>query len=103
MNRLALSVIFSGVLGAHVHATEVMITIQNFTFNPPSITIKPGTTITWINSDDIPHSVVENNRAFKSPPLDTDQKFSKVFTAVGTTDYFCGFHNHMTGKVIVQP
>ncbi len=103
MSRLALTLIFSAMLAAHVHAEEVIITIENFTFNPASITIKPGTTVTWLNSDDIPHSVVENNKVFKSPPLDTDQKFSKVFTEVGTTNYFCGFHNHMTGKVIVQP
>ena len=96
---LALSMLFA----ASAQAEEVTIKIENFTFNPASITIKPGTTVIWINSDDIPHSVVENNKNFKSPPLDTGQKYSVVLTTAGEVDYFCGFHNHMTGKVIVQP
>ena len=96
---LALSMLFA----ASAQAEEVTIKIENFTFNPASITIKPGTTVIWINGDDIPHSVVENNKGFKSPPLDTGQRYSMVLTTAGEVDYFCGFHNHMTGKVIVQP
>jgi plastocyanin len=96
---LALSSLFVGI----AQSEEVTIKIENFTFNPASLTIKPGTTVTWVNGDDIPHSVVENNKSFKSPPLDSGQKFSMVFTTTGDVNYFCGFHNHMTGKITVQP
>ena len=103
MRRMFLALALSSLFIGFAQADEVTIKIENFTFNPPSITIKPGTTVTWINGDDIPHSVVENNKVFHSPPLDSEQKFSMVFTASGEVDYFCGFHNHMTGKIIVQP
>ena len=103
MRRVFLALVLSVLFAASAQAEEVTIKIENFTFNPASITIKPGTTVIWINGDDIPHSVVENNKNFKSPPLDTGQKYSVVLTTAGEVDYFCGFHNHMTGKVIVQP
>jgi plastocyanin len=103
MKRLFLATALSTLIIGFAQADEVTIKIENFTFNPASITVKPGTTVTWINGDDIPHSVVENNKVFKSPPLDTGQKFSMVFNATGEVNYFCGFHNHMTGKIVVQP
>ncbi len=71
--------------------------IENFTFNPPELTVKPGTTVTWMNADDTPHSIVENNGRFHSPALDTDEKFSMTFTNVGEVGYHCGLHPHMTG------
>jgi plastocyanin len=103
MRRMFLALAASSLFIGFAQAEEVTIKIENFTFNPASITIKPGTTVTWLNADDIPHSVVEYNKAFKSPPLDSGQKFSMVVTATGEVNYFCGFHNHMTGKVMVQP
>ena len=103
MRRMFLALVLSALFVGCAQAEEVTIKIENFTFNPASITIKPGTTVTWVNGDDIPHSVVENNKVFRSPPLDTGQKFSMVLTTAGEVDYFCGFHNHMTGKIIVQP
>jgi plastocyanin len=45
------------VLGSDVRAEDMVIQIENFTFNPAELTIKPGTTVTWKNADDIPHSV----------------------------------------------
>lgn len=85
------------------HAEPVTVRIENFTFNPAEITIKPGTTVTWENSDDIPHSVVEEQNKFHSAALDTGEKFSMSFTDAGEVRYFCGLHPHMTGKVIVKP
>ena len=82
---------------------KTTITIDNFTFTPAELTIAKGTTITWINHDDIPHSVVENDKKFRSKALDTDDSFSFTFAAEGTFQYFCGLHPHMTGKVIVKP
>jgi len=82
---------------------KATITIDNFTFTPAELTIAKGTTITWINHDDIPHSVVENDKKFRSKALDTDESYSFTFAAEGTFQYFCGLHPHMTGKVIVRP
>lgn len=78
------------------------ITIDNFTFTPPELTIAVGTTVKWINHDDIPHSVVEKNKAFRSKALDTDDAYSFTFASAGTYDYFCGLHPHMQGKIIVR-
>lgn len=79
------------------------IKIDNFSFAPATLTVPAGTTVTWINRDDIPHTIVSSEgKVLKSPVLDTDQKFSYTFTQPGTYAYFCGIHPKMTGKVIVQ-
>jgi plastocyanin len=82
--------------------TEVK--IDNFTFGPAALTVPVGTTVTWTNKDDIPHTVVSTDdpKAFKSKVLDTDDKFSFTFSKAGTYPYFCSIHPKMTGKVIVQ-
>ena len=76
--------------------------IDNFSFGPATLTVAVGTTVTWINHDDIPHTVVSNDKLFKSKVLDTDEKFSFTFTKAGEYPYFCGIHPKMTGKVVVQ-
>jgi len=67
--------------------------------------VKAGTTVTWRNEDDIPHTVTASNRLFKSKALDTDDSFSFSFTfsAPGTYEYFCSLHPRMTGAVVVEP
>jgi plastocyanin len=82
-------------------ATNV-ITIDNFTFTPKELTVAVGTTVKWVNHDDIPHTVVEKNKTFRSKALDTDDSYSFTFTSAGTFDYSCGLHPHMVGKVIVN-
>jgi plastocyanin len=84
------------------NAGPVEITIDNFSFTPPSITVKAGTPITWTNRDDIPHTVVSSDFVFKSKALDTDDKFSFTLTKPGTYTYFCSLHPKMTAKVVVQ-
>jgi plastocyanin len=79
-----------------------VVTIDNFTFSPPELTVAAGTTVKWINHDDIPHSVVENKKAFRSKALDTDDSYSFTFASAGTFSYFCGLHPHMVGKIIVK-
>jgi plastocyanin len=80
------------------------VSIDNFTFSPQTLTVSPGTQVTWINHDDVPHTVVSSKkpRLFASATLDTDQKFSHVFKEPGTYAYFCTVHPHMTGKIIVK-
>jgi len=85
---------------ANEMAAEVK--IDNFNFSPATLEIKAGTTVTWTNADDIPHTVVSNDKFFKSKPLDTDQKFSFTFEKAGTYPYFCSLHPKMTAKVVVQ-
>ena len=82
--------------------TEVK--IDNFSFGPAALTVPVGTTVTWTNRDDIPHTVVSTDdpKVFKSKVLDTDEKFSFTFSKAGTYPYFCSIHPKMTGKVIVQ-
>jgi len=77
--------------------------IDNFTFGPDTLTVPAGTTVTWTNKDDIPHTVVstDDSKTFKSKVLDTDEKFSFTFSNAGNYPYFCSIHPKMTGKVIV--
>ena len=78
------------------------VAIDNFTFNPPSLTVKAGATVTWTNKDDIPHAVAAVSKIFKSKTLDTDDGFSFTFTTPGTYPYFCSLHPHMTGTIVVE-
>jgi amicyanin len=81
----------------------VAVKIDNFKFGPEDVTVPVGTTVTWTNRDDIPHTVVSTTAGvFKSKVLDTDEKFSFTFSKAGTYEYFCSIHPKMTGKVIVQ-
>lgn len=80
----------------------ISITIDNFSFTPKEITVSKGTTVTWINHDDVPHTVVSPDKKFKSRALDTDEKFSFTFSDSGAYGYFCSVHPVMTGKVIVK-
>ncbi len=83
-------------------ASTAEVKIDNFMFGPAAITVAVGTTVTWINRDDIPHTVVSTDKVFKSKVLDTDEKFSYTFTKAGDYPYFCSIHPKMTGKVVVQ-
>ena len=83
-------------------AADVEVKIDNFVFNPQRVTVKAGTTVTWTNDDDIPHTVVASNRAFKSKVLDTNDKFSFTFATPGAYEYFCSLHPHMTGTIVVE-
>ena len=78
------------------------IKIDNFTFGPPDLTVASGTTVTWINNDDVPHTVVSDDKVFRSKALDTDDKFSYTFTKPGTYNYFCSVHPKMTAKIVVK-
>jgi amicyanin len=100
------AVLAAVVLPGHAQtgAPASAVSIDNFTFTPPNLTVKAGTTVTWINKDDIPHGIASSNNAFtKSKALDTDDSYSFTFTTPGTYQYFCYVHPHMTGTIVVQP
>ena len=81
----------------------VTVKIDNFAFDAQTITVPPGATVTWINDDDAPHTVVAaDGKSFRSRTLDTGETFSFTFASAGTWDYFCSVHPHMTGKVVVK-
>ena len=81
----------------------MQVKIDNFTFAPTPLTVPAGTTVQWVNRDDIPHTVVSDDKAtFKSKALDTDEGYSYTFSKSGTYTYFCSIHPKMTGKVVVQ-
>jgi plastocyanin len=102
LGRLAIAAAISLLLGAaHAHADDTSVTIDNFTFSPAELTVKVGTTVTWTNHDDIPHTIVSAGK-FRSKTLDTDNSFSFTFTAAGDYKYFCSLHPHMTGMIKVE-
>jgi plastocyanin len=82
--------------------TTAAVKIDNFAFGPQTLTVPVGTTVTWTNGDDIPHTTVSTDEVFKSKAMDTDEKFSFKFTKAGTYSYYCSVHPKMTGKVVVQ-
>jgi plastocyanin len=111
-------VVCAGLLGvfasvAMIHGNQIAraaeeknaaasITIDNFSFTPKEVTVAAGTTITWVNHDDVPHTVVSPDKKFRSKALDTDDQFSFTFTDAGTYNYFCSVHPMMTGKIVVK-
>jgi plastocyanin len=111
LNFAALAVAFSVTAAGIAAAAEtaastkpaVTVEISNFTFSPGTVTVAPGTTVTWVNHDDIPHLVAATDHGFRSKALDTDDSYSFTFTSAGSFDYFCSLHPHMTGTVVVAP
>ncbi|HEY2753216.1 cupredoxin family copper-binding protein [Phenylobacterium sp.] len=96
----AVAALAAASLGGAAKAPSV-VTIGNFTFAAPVVTVPVGATVTWVNGDDVPHTVVATDKSFRSKVLDTDDRFSFTFTRAGSYDYFCSIHPHMTGKVVV--
>jgi plastocyanin len=96
---LAAAVLLSGT----ARAQDATAKIDNFTFVPARLTVKAGTTVTWRNEDDIPHTVTSAARLFRSKALDTDDSFSFTFTEPGTYEYFCSLHPRMMATIVVEP
>jgi plastocyanin len=83
-------------------AANAEVKIDNFSFGPQSVTVPVGATVTWVNHDDIPHTVVSTDGVFKSTVRDTDERFSYRFAKAGTYPYYCTIHPKMTGQIVVQ-
>jgi amicyanin len=91
-----------GAVGVALAAGASAVTIDNFTFSPPAITVAAGTTVTWTNDDDIPHTVRAVDGSFHSKAMDTADSYSFTFAKPGVYSYFCTLHPKMVGKVIVK-
>jgi plastocyanin len=100
--RAALLAMGAMVWAGVAQAENASVSIDNFTFSPAEIVVTPGSTVTWTNADDIPHTVTATDKSFRSKPLDTNDHVSFAFPTPGTYSYFCSLHPHMTGKVIVK-
>jgi plastocyanin len=103
---IALALAVVGVTGVFhtvpAWGAATQVEIDQFTFAPQQVTVKAGTTVTWTNDDDVPHTVASSIKLFKSKALDTKDRFSFTFTTPGTYEYFCSLHPHMTGVVVVE-
>lgn len=84
-------------------ATPMIIVIQDFAFSPSNVTVGPGTTVTWVNKDESPHTVTGKGKAFRSAALDTNDRFSYTFVQPGEFTYYCTLHPMMVGKIVVKP
>jgi plastocyanin len=80
----------------------MQVSIDNFSFQPQSLGVTAGTTVTWINHDDVPHTIKDSANQFRSGTLDTDDSYSFTFTAPGEYPYYCGIHPHMVGTIVVK-
>jgi plastocyanin len=102
----ALSVAILGGMGSSIAAaaeTEApQVMVKDFMFTPVSLTVKAGSTVTWVNMDDEPHTVVSNTQLFRSGALDTKETFSFKFSEPGTYHFACSIHPRMVGTIVVQ-
>lgn len=104
LRNLGLRLAVAALMTSQIHAArceELTIMIDNFTFEPAQLAVKVGTTVTWKNRDDIPHTVVSAGK-FRSKTLDTDDSYSFTFTTAGDYTYFCSLHPHMKGTIKVE-
>ena len=99
----ALALFASSAAFAQPGGAGPTVKISNLTFAPQAITVAAGSTVTWVNDDDLPHTVTAVDKSFRSKPLDTGDSFSFTFAKPGEYAYFCSIHPMMTGKVLVKP
>ena len=104
---IAVILLFSGrarPIGAENNQPgKFQVKIDNFSFTPRILTVPAGATVTWVNQDDVPHTVVSSEgKTLKSPVLDTDDKYSFTFAKAGSYPYYCSIHPRMVAKVVVR-
>lgn len=90
-----------GSVSATAPANGNQVNIDGFAFAPATLTIAAGTTVTWTNRDEEPHTVAASDGSFHSPGMGTGATFSHTFTDPGTFDYVCSIHPMMHGTVVV--
>ena len=83
-------------------ASDTSVSIDNYAFKAPTVTIAVGTAVVWTNKDDDPHTVTADDGSFDSKGLGQGDTYKHVFTKAGTYPYHCSAHPYMKGTVIVQ-
>lgn len=81
---------------------QTVVVAREFMFAPVTLTVKAGSTVTWTNKDDEPHTVASDTGLFRSGALDTNDTFVFRFDKPGTYHYTCTIHPRMVGTVVVQ-
>jgi plastocyanin len=101
---LLLAALILFVLGSIelARAATHAVTIANFAFSPPMLTVTSGDTVTWTNEDSAAHTATSATGAFDSGDLAQGESFSFTFTTPGTYAYICSPHPDMTGQIVVQ-
>ena len=80
----------------------VTVEVKDFKFTPGSVAVTPGTTVTWHNGDESPHTVTFTDGGVSSAGLERDDRFSYTFTKPGTYHYVCKIHPTMRADVVVR-
>lgn len=88
---------------AAASAEAAAVEIKGFAFNPPTIEVPVGGTVTWTNQDNAPHTATALDRAvLQSGPITFGESYTQTFDTAGTYDYFCEFHANMKGSIVVE-
>jgi plastocyanin len=82
-------------------AETVTVRIKGMRFEPVNVTVKPGTTVTWIQEDRMPHTITGQGNGLRSSTLYGGQEYSHTFTEAGSYEYRCGLHPSMKGSIVV--
>jgi plastocyanin len=77
------------------------VSIDNFAFVPATLTVPAGSTVTWTNHDEEPHTVAANDGSFHSPGMGSQGTYSHTFPTAGRFDYVCSIHPFMHATVVV--
>jgi plastocyanin len=105
LSSMSLALLLGGVVSLQSSAQTAdknQVTIKDFMFMPNALTVKAGSTVTWVNLDDEPHTVVSDTKMFRSGALDTKESFSFKFAEPGTYHFTCSIHPRMVGTIVVQ-
>jgi plastocyanin len=105
LTMISAPLLLSGALtiSSSVEAADPnQVTIKDFMFSPNTITVTAGSTVTWVNMDDEPHTVVSDTAMYRSSALDTNEKFSFKFATPGTYHFTCSIHPRMVGTIVVK-
>jgi len=78
------------------------VSIKDFTFTPPAVTVKAGAEVVWTNNDDAPHTVKWTDGTAESPRMAKAGTYPRTFATAGTFAYRCGIHDQMSGSVVVE-
>src|SRR5215212_6574164 len=90
----------TGIRSVHAQSANA-VSIVDFAFQPASIEVPAGSTVTWTNTGAVTHTVTADDGAYDSGQLKPGTSFSQTFTTPGTYTYHCEIHPQMTGTVVV--
>lgn len=89
------------IAAGSARADEIKIDIAEYLYKPGTVSVPVGTKVTWVNHDEVPHTVADRDKRFRSGALDTDETYAFTFTEAGTFQYFCTLHPTMVATLTV--